>query len=111
MRRESSAAAHIALGQKLQQNGQPRDGISGFRKAVQTDPNNADAQFWLANSLHESKSKRFVTAKRDTTVIVPAPAAIQDEAILHLRRAVAQRPNDAQWHSALGTYLSGLVQV
>ncbi|MGI4790831.1 MAG: M56 family metallopeptidase [Janthinobacterium lividum] len=105
-RNTTEAATLVALGQKLQQNGQPRDGIPAFRRAVQIDPNNADAQFWLANALYESKSKRFGTSNRTTIVSIPVPAAVLDEAILHLRKAVALRPNDAQWHSALGTYLS-----
>jgi len=102
----NDAAVHIALGQKLQQNGQPRDGIPEFRRAVQIDPNNAEAQKALAAALYEIKDKRFRTRLIDTTVGLPAPPAVLDEAILHMRRAVALRPNDAGWHSTLATYLS-----
>ena len=101
-----TAASHVALGLKLQQAGQPRDGIPELRRAVQIDQNNADAQFWLANALYQSKSKHFVTPRANTLVAIPAPPAVLDEAILHLRKAVALRPNDAQWHSTLATYLS-----
>ena len=101
-----TAVAHIALGQKLQQQGQPRDGIPEFRRAVQIDPNDAVAQEQLAQALYEIKWKHFKTPARDTTVSFGTPPAVLDEAILHMRRAVALRPNDARWHSTLGTYLS-----
>ena len=97
-----SSATHVALGQQLQKKGQPRDGIPEFRKAVQIDPNNAEAQFWLANALYMIKAKRV----GHTTSSYPAPPAVLDEAILHMQKAVALRPKDPSWHSALGTYLS-----
>ena len=101
-----TAAAHVARGEQLQEKGQPRDGIPEFRRAVQIDPNNADAQKALAAALYEIKDKRFRTRLRDTTVGLPAPPTVLDEAILHMTRAVALRPNDAGWHSTLATYLS-----
>ena len=87
-----SAAAHVALGQKLQQQGQPRDGIPEFRQAVQLDPNNADAQFWLANGLYMINAKRVGNTISSSA---GTPPAVLDEAILHLRKAVALQPNNA----------------
>jgi len=103
---QPDTAAHIALGQKLQQAGQPRDGIPEFRRAGRIDPNDAEAQVQLAQALYEIKWKHFRTPLRDTWVSFGTPPAALDEAILHMRRAVALRPNDARWHSTLATYLS-----
>ena len=100
------AASHVALGQKLQQQGQPRDGIPEFRRAVALDPNDADAQDQLAQALYQIRDKHFRAGLKDTLVGLPTPPAAMDEAIRHMERAVALRPDDADWHSALGTYLS-----
>ena len=101
-----TAAAHVARGEHLQQQGQPRDGIPEFRRAVQIDPNNAEAREQLAEALYEIRWKHFRMPLRDTRVSFGTPPAVLDEAIRHMRRAVALRPNDARWHSTLGTYLS-----
>jgi Flp pilus assembly protein TadD len=99
-------AAHVAVGERLQRQGQPRDGVPEFRRAVQIDPNNAEAQSDMAQALYEINWKHFRTPLRDTTASFGTPPAVLDEAILHMRRAVALRPNDAAWHSRLATYLS-----
>jgi beta-lactamase regulating signal transducer with metallopeptidase domain len=94
-----TAPAHIAHGLLLQQNGQSRDGIPDFRQAVLLDTNNAQAQFWLANALYGVNNKRV----GHTRNLHPAPPAMLDEAILHLRKAVALQPGNVDWLSALGT--------
>lgn len=101
-----TSAAQVALGQQLQQKGQPHDGIAEFRRAVQIDPSNAEAQSQLAQALYQINWKHFKTALRDTTVSLAPPSTVLDEAILHMRRAAALRPSDARWHSTLATYLS-----
>lgn len=98
----SAEEDHIARGLKLQQEGQPRDGIPEFRRAVQLNPKNAEAHKHLASALYAIKFRRV----GNTTYAYPAPHAVLDEAIEHLRKAVALRPNHADWHSSLGTYLS-----
>lgn len=96
-----TAAAHVALGQQLQQKGQPRDGIPEFRKAVQINPNDAEAQYQLAQALYQINWKRT----GNSTESLDTPPAVLDEALLHLRKAVALHPENAEWHSLLGGYL------
>lgn len=100
--RPDTAAHHIALGQQLQRKGQPRDGIPEFRRAVRLDPNNAEAQLWLAFALDEINDER--TGHKTTGK--PAPSAVLDEAIAHMQRAVALRPAVGEWHFVLGTFLA-----
>ena len=57
-----TAAAHVARGKQLQEKGQPRDGIPEFRRAVQIDPNNAEAQAQLARALSEINKGRVGNA-------------------------------------------------
>lgn len=104
-----TAAAHVALGKKLQKEGEPRDGIPEFRRAVQLDPNDAEAQKDLAEALYAINWKRVSDATfGDATFIVYAPPpAVMDEAIPHMRRVVALRPNSLAWHCRLAQYLSG----
>jgi len=101
-----TAAAHVALGERLQRQGQPRDGIPEFRRAVQIAPNDAEAQAHLAQALYQIKNNRIRTVLRYSTVGIPAPAAVMDEAIQHMEKAVALHPDNGEWHSLLGTYLS-----
>lgn len=97
-----AVAHHIALGQQLQRKGQFHDGIPEFRKAVALDPNNAEAQLWLALALDEINNGPTGST---TTYKTPSPAVL-DEAISHMQKAVALRPKVGEYHFVLGTFLA-----
>ncbi len=76
--------------------------IAKCRLAVQREPNNAQAQQSLANALYCINYKQVGNA----VYCDPAPPAVQNEAIAHMRKAIALQPNHYDWQSTLGVYLS-----
>jgi len=101
-----TCASLVAYGERLQQNGQIRDGILYFRQAVSIDPNDPEAQYQLANALYWQRAKTVRTAKRTNVAVVPVPptSAEQIEAISHLIRAVELEPENTQWRLSLAAY-------
>ena len=76
--------------------------IAECRKAVQQQPNNAQAQKELAYVLETSNYKQVGNVVYTNN----APASVQDEAIRHLTKAVSLEPNHYDWQSSLGLYLN-----
>ena len=99
---EEQAFTHIAHGELLQTQGQPRDGVAEFRRAVQLDPNNADAQYKLANALYSINTQRT----GHTYAAHGTPPMVLREAITHMRQAVRLKPDDSDYRSTLGCYLA-----
>lgn len=76
--------------------------IAKCRLAVKSAPNNAQAQQSLAAALNTSNYKQVGNA----VYCNPALPIVQDEAIAHLKRAIALQPNHYDWQADLGLYLN-----
>lgn len=85
---------------------QPNARLSALRRAVQSDPSSAEAQYQLAQALYHSQDKHFRTPPRYADVMVLPSPTILNEAIQHLRKAVVLQPGNANWQSELGLYLA-----
>ena len=96
------ATEYVAQGKALQQKGQTRDGIPDFRTAVRLNPNNAEAQYALAESLVNANNVRH-----GTTTYGHEPTKAQlEEAIQHFRKAIHLQPANADWENSLGLCLA-----
>ncbi len=84
---------------------QPNAHITALRRTVKSNPNDAEAQYQLAQALYSINDKHFSIPRQDIIVSASAPPAVLAEAIQHLRKAVALQPGNAGWQSTLGTYL------
>ena len=84
---------------------QPNAHIAALHRTVQSNPNDAEAQYQLAEALYTINDKHFRTPRRNTTIHIPPPPAVLAEAVQHLREAVALQPGNGDWQSELGTYL------
>jgi Flp pilus assembly protein TadD len=82
---QNSAAQYLEEGQKLGQAGDFRGAEAAFRKAIQLDPNNAQAHNNLGFALFEQGKV--------------------EEAIAEYRHALRINPNDAMAHNNLGAAL------
>lgn len=76
--------------------------IAKYRFAVQSRPNDAVAQEHLAEALYDINYRQV----GNVVYTDVAPLATQDEAITHLKTAVALQPNHYSWQQTLGMYLS-----
>lgn len=83
---------------------QPNAKLSALRRAVQSDPRNAEAQYQLAQALYSINDKRFVTPRKDSVVVFPAPPAVPAEAIEHLRKAVELQPENSEWKAQFASW-------
>jgi tetratricopeptide (TPR) repeat protein len=81
-----------------------RSNVAKYRLAVQKNPNDAQAQQSLALALSTS-NYRF-NKKANVVDANPASISVQEEALVHMQKAVMLQPNHYDWQSALGSDLS-----
>jgi tetratricopeptide (TPR) repeat protein len=112
----------VHLGMIRVQTGSIEDAIDLFRKAVDRDPNSADAHAGLANALlAQSRLDEAAAAYREALAIDPDLAeanyglatALQglkrfEEAIIHYESAIATDPEYAEAHHGLASTLQAL---
>ncbi|MCW3062336.1 MAG: hypothetical protein JWQ02_4157 [Capsulimonas sp.] len=100
--REAKALTQMAHARLLAKNGTYSSGITELRRAVQIDPNNAEAYSLLAAFLYYSNSKQIGNSMMQRK---GTPAQRKD-GIHQMQIAVRLKPEDAQYRNILATYLA-----
>jgi tetratricopeptide (TPR) repeat protein len=116
-----AAQLHFNLGAALDLAGQPAEAEASFRRATVLAPGNAEAWHWLGRMCGRAGRQAEALAAYERALALAPSAMLEvdlgaclstlsrpEEALPHVRRAVAAAPGDPDTHTALGTLLRDL---